>query len=93
MGSPVSAAVANLRMEIIEEQARQSAVIPPKVWKRFLDDSLAIIKRSAVLSFHNTLNAVDPHTKKTTPSPEELVRTFFESVERTRQHNGYAVLP
>ena len=31
--------------------------------------------------------------KKTTPSPEELVKTFFESVEHTRQHNGYAVLP
>ena len=30
--------------------------------------------------------------KKTTPSPEELVRTF-ESVEHTRQHNGYAVPP
>ena len=29
--------------------------------------------------------------KKTTPSPEELVRAFFESVEHTRQHNGYAV--
>ena len=31
--------------------------------------------------------------KKITPSPEELVRTFFESIERTPQHNGYAVLP
>ena len=31
--------------------------------------------------------------KKTTPSPEQLVRTFFESVERTQQHSGYAVLP
>ena len=32
--------------------------------------------------------------KNTTPSPEELVRTFFESVQRMQQYNhGYAVLP
>ena len=31
--------------------------------------------------------------KKVTPSPEELVRTFFESIERTPQHKGYAILP
>ena len=31
--------------------------------------------------------------KKITPTPEELVRTFFESIERTSQHNGYVVLP
>ena len=31
--------------------------------------------------------------KKVTPSPDELVRTFFESIERTPQHKGYAILP
>ena len=196
MGSPVSAVVANLCMEVIEEEAIRNAVLPPKVWKRFVDDSFAIIKKSAVLSFHDTLNSIDPninftikheqngqiafldtlvsrnncsisidvyrkpthtnryldynshhdykhkistattlidrsltlptheeskkrelnrvsdalvmngypqklisslivkHKRKTiTPSPEELVRTFFESIERTPQHNGDAVLP
>ena len=195
MGRPVSAVVANLCMEVIEEQAIRNAVLPPKVWKRFVDDSFAIIKKSAVLSFHDTLNSIDPninftieheqngqiafldtlvsrnnclisidvyrkpthtnrylnynshhdykhkfstattliersltlptheeskkrelnrvsdalvmngypqklisslivkHKRKTiTPSPEELARTFFESIERTPQHNGYAVL-
>ena len=34
------------------------------------------------------------NTRKTiTPRPQELVRTFFESIERTQQHNSYAVLP
>ena len=61
MGSPVSAAVANLCMEVIEEQAIHNAVIPPKVWKRFVDDSFAIIKKSAVCSFHDTLNSTDPY--------------------------------
>ena len=31
--------------------------------------------------------------KNTTPSPEELVQTFFESVQRMQQFNSYAVLP
>jgi hypothetical protein len=35
MGSPVSAIVANLCMEVIEEQAIQDATSPPKVWKPF----------------------------------------------------------
>ena len=34
MGSPVSATVANLCMEVIEEQAIRDANSPPKVWKR-----------------------------------------------------------
>ena len=34
------------------------------------------------------------HKRKTiTPSPEGLVRTFFESIERTPRQNSYAVLP
>ena len=61
MGSPISTVVANLCMEVIEEQAIRNAVLPPKVWKRFVDDSFAIIKRSAVLSFHDTLNSIDPN--------------------------------
>ena len=52
MASPVSAVVANLCMEVIEEQAIHNAVIPPKVWKRFVDDSFAIIKKSAAFMTH-----------------------------------------
>ena len=65
MGSPVSAIVANLCMEVIEEQAIKSATTPPKIWKRFVDDSFAIINKNAVISFHNTLNSIDPHIKFT----------------------------
>ena len=60
MGNAISAVVANLCMEVIEEQAIHSTVMPPKVWKRFVDDSLNI-KRSADLSFHDTPNSIDPH--------------------------------
>jgi len=61
MGSPVSPVVANLYMEAIEEMAIYTTPVPPKVWKRYVDDRFYIIKRNAVDSFHNTLNAVDQH--------------------------------
>jgi len=35
--------------------------VPPKVRKRYVDDSFCVIKRNAVDSFHNTLNAIDQH--------------------------------
>ena len=49
MGSPVSAIVANLCMQVIEEPAIKSATTPPKIWKRFVDDSFAIINKNAVV--------------------------------------------
>jgi hypothetical protein len=48
MGSPVSAIVANLCMEVIEEQAVRDATSPPKVWKRFVDDCFSIIKKTNI---------------------------------------------
>ena len=65
MGSPVSAIVANLCLEVIKEQAIQSATTPPKTWMRFVDDSFATINKDAVTSFHDTLDSTDPHFKFT----------------------------
>jgi hypothetical protein len=61
MGSPVNAIVANLCMEVIEEQAIRDATSPPKVWKCFVDDCFSIIQNTNILSFHDTLNSIDPH--------------------------------
>ena len=61
MGSPVSPVVANLCMEDIEESAIIASTVPPKVWKRYVDDSFCIIKKDEIPTFHNTLNSMDPH--------------------------------
>ncbi|XP_068697769.1 uncharacterized protein [Montipora capricornis] len=60
MSSPVSPIVANLCMEVIEEFAISTSSVPPRIWKRYVDDSLVIIKKDAVSSFPNALNASDP---------------------------------
>ena len=67
-------------MEVIEEQAIHNAVIPPKVWKRFVDDSFAIIKKSAVLSFHCTLNSIDPHINLTTEHEQDGRTAFLDTL-------------
>ena len=51
MGSPVSAVVANLFMEHFEAKAIAQSLIKPALWKRFVDDVLAIMQRKACDDF------------------------------------------
>ena len=86
MGSPVSAIVANLCMEVIEEQAIKSATTPLKIWKRFVDDSFAIINKNAVISFHNTLNSIDPHIKFTIEHEKDGQIAFLDTLVSRRNN-------
>ena len=81
MGSPVSPIVANLCMEDIEESAIIALTVPPKVWKRYVDDSFCIIKKDEIPTFHNKLNSMDPHISFTTEQ-----RTMTRSHSLTLQY-------
>ena len=50
MGTPVSLIVANSCMEEIENQAINATPVPPKIWKRYVDDSFCTIKKDAVIN-------------------------------------------
>ena len=89
MGSPVSPIVANLCMEVIEELAISTSSVPPKVWKRYVDDSFVIIKKDAVSSFHNTLNASDPKISFTIEFENNGQIAFLDTLVSRR--NGVAV--
>ena len=65
MGSPISLIVANLYMEDLETKAIQSAKKPPSFWRRFVDDTLIIMKSSQVESFLQHLNSIDHHIQFT----------------------------
>ena len=59
MGSPVSPIVANLYMENFEQIALSTFHDPPRFWGRYVDDTLAIIKTSAIDDFTTHLNSID----------------------------------
>ena len=58
MGSPISAILANLVMEHVEEKALSSAPNPPKWWFRYVDDSHVCVKREHVDKFHSHLSSI-----------------------------------
>ena len=62
MGSPVSPIVANLFMEDLEQRAMASASgeLRPTLWKRYVDDTLEVIKRGKVDEWSAHLNNMDP---------------------------------
>ena len=44
MGSPISPIVANLYMEAFAIKAINTIELPPRIWKRYVDDTLVVIK-------------------------------------------------
>ncbi|XP_072039403.1 uncharacterized protein [Amphiura filiformis] len=61
MGSPVSAIVANLYMEWLEQQAIATAPLDcaPKYWRRYVDDVLEVIKKDTTEKLTEHRNKVD----------------------------------
>jgi len=65
MGSPVSAILANLVMEYVEEKALLLAPNSPKWWFRYVDDSHVCIKKEHADEFHSHLNSINTNIKFT----------------------------
>ena len=63
IGSPVSPVAANICIEVTENTAIETTTTKPKTCKRFVDDSFAIIIKTAITSFLNLLNNIDPYIK------------------------------
>ena len=64
--------------------------VPPKVWKRYVDDSFCITKRNAVDSFHNSLNGIDQHISFTIEG-ENNNQIAFLNILVTRKDNTLIV--
>ena len=65
MGSPINPIVANLYMEDLETKAIHSAQNPPSFWRRFVDDTLTIMKSLQIDNFLQPLNSLDQHIQFT----------------------------
>ena len=59
MGSPISPIVANLYMGPFEVQALNTAPHPPSLWRRFVDDTFAVIQSAHKDGFIEHINSID----------------------------------
>ena len=80
MGSPVSAAVANLYMEFFEELALRSAPTKPWLWKRYVDDTCCIVKKGTMEGLLSHLNSVRPSIKFTVEVEKEGSLPFLDAL-------------
>ena len=71
MGSPISPIVDNLFMEDLETKAIRTSSTPPKIWRRFVDDTFTIIKKKNKNSFLQHLNSIHPSIKFTCEEEKE----------------------
>ena len=55
MGSPVSIIVANLVVEELENNAVSTFSERPRLYHRFVDDSIALLKKTKIPKFHKHL--------------------------------------
>ncbi|XP_074656696.1 uncharacterized protein LOC141909911 [Tubulanus polymorphus] len=72
MGSPVSPIVCNLYMEDFEQKAIATALHPPRIWKRYVDDTCTVLKKCFSQYFTDHLNSIDDDIKWTTEGEVEL---------------------
>ncbi|KAJ0178857.1 hypothetical protein K1T71_005632 [Dendrolimus kikuchii] len=65
MGSPVSPVVADIFMEDFEQKALDTAPAKPKMYKRYVDDTFAVLPNDKVSAFLDHLNSISSNIKFT----------------------------
>ena len=71
MGSPISPIVANMFMENFEIRALATSPCTPTLWKRFVDDTFTIIKKTHKEAFMEHLNSIHNNIQFTSKEPCE----------------------
>jgi len=78
MDSPVSSVVANLIMEDVEKRALETFADPPRLWKRYVDDTFVIIKKSKLSEFFTHVNTIESFIQLTMEQEKEECLPFLE---------------
>ena len=88
MGYPISPIIANLFMEDLETGALNTSQHPPSLWKRYVDDTLTIIKKDHKDTFLDHINSIDPNIKFTSEDPKEDGSISFLDILIIPEENG-----
>ena len=71
MGSPTSPIVANIFMKAFENKAIETALHPPRIWKRYVDDTFVLQDQAHKEEFLQHINTVDQSIKFTVEDAKE----------------------
>ena len=66
-------------MEKIENQAINTFVEPPTLWKRYVDDTFSKLLKIHIQNFLNHLNSLHPRIKFTTGTLQENKIAFLDT--------------
>ena len=77
--SPVSAAITNLCMEGFEEQAINTSSYEPRIWKRYVDDTVTILDRENVDDFLQHVNNQQPSIRFTMKTEKDYKLAFLDT--------------
>ncbi len=76
MGSPISGLIAEALQPRLERIF--FAVIPPKFWKRYVDDTIVTIKQVNLSAIHQLLNTTPPGISFTMETATENKLPFLD---------------
>ena len=88
MGSPITPIVANLYMKDFENKAINTAECPPRVWKRYVDDTFGVIEANKKQGFLDEINNVDPFIHFTTEDARTAGSISFLDIIVMPQSDG-----
>ena len=92
MGSTISPVVANLYMEYFDRKALTSAISPPWVWFRFMDDTWVIQQQAHKQAFLDHINNIDPAIKFTVEDTQgNGVKPFLDTVVTPLADNSLSI--
>ena len=86
MGGPASSTTAEIYMKAYERIAITTALHPPKVWERFVDDVYSILKRTHLENFFHHINNLHQNIKFTMEEESNGELAFLDTL--LKRNNG-----
>ena len=86
MGGPASSTPADVCMQTYERTVITTALYPPKVWKRFVDDVYSILKRTHLEKFFHHINNLHQNIKFTMEEESNGELAFLDIL--LKRNNG-----
>ena len=78
MGSPVSAVIANMVMEDVEQRALATSPVKPFFWKRYVDDVISAVSGNEAERLLSHLNSVEPSIQFTLERKKDRNLPFLD---------------